>query len=72
MIGGLSWAGELGANPMSPDSVKKLMKYFEMPDQQSWRVPCLRELMDVKSGTGLIANFSTDEITYMINFLCSS
>ena len=63
---------ELGENQMSPSSVKKLLRYFEIPDQQSWRVPCIRELIDVKSGTSIIDNFSTDEITYMINFLCSS
>ena len=63
---------ELGANQMNPYSVKKLLKYFDMPAQQSWRAPCLSELMDVKSGTGKIENFSTDDISYMINFLCSS
>ena len=63
---------ELGTNQVNPSTVKKLMNYFEMPAEQSWRAPCLRELMDVKFGTGTIENFSTDEINYMINFLCSS
>ena len=63
---------ELGENQMNPSYVKKLMKHFEVPAQQRWRTPCLRELIDVKNWTGMIENFSTDDQfpLFILDLLC--
>ena len=64
-------AAELGipAAGLTPSIVKSKMKYFEVPDDQTWRVPILRELLDAKL---CVPGFTEQEITTMKNFLCTS
>ena len=54
---------------LTPSIVKSKMKYFEVPDDQTWRVPILRELLD---GKLCVPGFTESELTTMKNFLCTS
>ena len=67
-----SLQGELGVDELTPPYVKKHLRYFEAPPQHIWSAPCLKELLDVKSGKGTLKGFSNDDVNKLINFLCSS
>ena len=54
---------------LTPGIVKNDMKYFSVPDEQAWRIPMLRELVN---GKFCVPGFSESELTLMKNYLCSS
>ena len=51
--------------------VKENMTFFPVPDEQSWKIPILKELLDIRAQNLYIADFNDEEITNMINELCS-
>ena len=64
-------AAEVGAPVvgLTPGMVKDKMKYLRVPDDEAWRVPVLKELMD---GQLSVPGFSEAELDYMKNYLCTS
>ena len=54
---------------LTPSIVKTKMKYFQVPDEQKWRIPILRELMD---GKITVPGFTEEELNTMKNYLCTS
>ena len=54
---------------LTPGMVKDKMKYLRVPDDEAWRVPVLKELMD---GQLSVPGFSEAELDYMKNYLCTS
>jgi hypothetical protein len=54
---------------LTPSLVKTKMKYFPVPEDQTWRLPILRELMDRKLS---VPGFTESEIDTMKNYLCTS
>ena len=61
-----------GEDYPSKNVVKKKMKYFPIPEDQMWRIPLLRELVECKNGSKELMNFSKVEIEEMLNFACTS
>ena len=61
-------AGTLAAG-LTPSIVKSKMKYFKVPEDQAWRIPILKELMD---GKLCVPGFTELELSTMKNFLCIS
>ena len=49
--------------------VRKEMKYFQVPEEKSWRVPVLLETMKRQF---IIPGFTEDEINTMKEFICTS
>ena len=49
--------------------VKSKMKYYQVPEDQKWRVPILKELMNDKL---TIPGFTESELNTIKNHLCTS
>jgi hypothetical protein len=54
---------------LSPSVIKSRMKYFRVREDQGWRIPLLKELVNVKME---IPGFSDSELRTMKNYLCTT
>ena len=63
---------ELGNANISSSLVKRKLKYFPVPVDEEWRIPYLRELLDVRSGKMSMSNIEGSDVTNMINQLCTN
>ena len=57
---------------LTTDLVKLNMKYFPVPVDQTWRLPFLEELLSARQDSCTIDNFDNNEISQMINHLCTT
>ena len=57
---------------LSPSSVKKSMEYFCVPAGQDWRVDMVLELLNLREGSLEIDDLESDEVTTLINYLCTT
>ena len=48
------------------------MRYKTFLDEDLWRIGIVKELLDVKSGVTVIPDFAHEEITSMIDWICTS
>ena len=62
----------LPSDCLSPNNIKKHVKYFPVPDTESWRIAFVKELIEVRSGLTTIGNFEDMEIQKMIDILCTT
>ena len=62
----------VGVPSLNTTTVQKLVKYFDVPGDQLWRVPLLRELMEARAKKCSIENLTTEEIAHMIEDICTS
>ena len=54
---------------LTPGLIKKKMKYFAVPGQETWRVGCLEELL----GSHLeVPGFTDEETEVMVSYLCKT
>ena len=60
---------ELSSNFVNAVVVKKQMKYFPVPDEETWRIPIIKELLEIKSGKANISNFAEEDISDVIRRL---
>ena len=67
-------AAECGVNilALTPTIVNRLLRYFPIPDDEQWRVPLLMELLDVRSNQCSIENLTSDQISLIIDNICTS
>ena len=52
--------------------VKSEMSYFDCPDDQVWRIPLLRNLIDIKIEEMFLDNFENKEIDNIILNVCTT
>lgn len=57
---------------LSPSLVLSSLAYFPVPNDQQWRIPLLFELLDVRSNSSSIENLTSDQISLLIDFICTS
>ena len=50
--------------------VKRKMRYFEIPEQDCWRVPMVKELIGIRNGELTVPGFSTEECNDILSQLC--
>ena len=50
----------------------KEMKYMTAPLEEQWRLPFLRELLEIRSGQSELPGTDNDELKLMIAHICSS
>ena len=62
---------ELGGGLLTPANIKRNLKYFQVPDDQQWRVSAVSELMEVRSGSTEIGGLSATEVEDYIELICS-
>ena len=48
------------------------MSYFDCPDDQAWRIPLLRNLIDIKIEEMFLDNFENKEIDNIILNVCTT
>ena len=48
------------------------MSYFDCPDDQVWRIPLLRNLIDIKIEEMFLDNFENKEIDNIILNVCTT
>ena len=61
----------LNENPkLRPALVKKSLKYREIKEDEQWRIPVLKELIETRDGEQVIPGFTNNEINEMLDFLC--
>ena len=55
---------------LTPSLVKKSLKYKEIKEDEQWRIPVLKELIETRDGEQVIPGFTNNEINEMLDFLC--
>ena len=56
---------------LDSSEVKENFKYKAVPDDQVWRIPIVKELIEVKAGNAVIEGFTNEEILAMLEHVCS-
>lgn len=56
---------------LSKHNVKQNLTFSKIPDDQTWKVPLICELIDIKSNLISVDNFDYQELNEMIIFLCT-
>jgi len=47
------------------------MKYFDIPEENRWRIEFVKEILNLKIDQLQIEGFHDDELNEIINFLCT-
>jgi hypothetical protein len=63
---------ELAGHDLTCNNVKGYMQYFPVPEQEKWRLDFLEELMEADAKTITIENMNAEDITSMIDMLCTT
>ena len=63
---------KLEVDALSSSLVKRKMAYFSVPTEQAWRSDILLELLDARLGKTSIEQFSKQDLTMMIDHLCTT
>ena len=63
---------ELSSNAVTAVDVKKQMEYFPVPEDETWRIPIIKELLEIKSGNAKISNFAEEDVSDLLNILCTT
>ena len=58
--------------PAKKNIVKKVLKYFPVPEEEAWRPPLLSDLLQIRDNISTLPGFSLDEVDEMLKFVCSS
>ena len=60
----------------SVEDVKKVdidqIDYFPLDENETWKVGCIKEILETREGALEIQRFNPDELENMLNFLCTS
>ena len=57
---------------LSPQLVKTDMRYFELPENQSWRLPVIFDLLQARNNNAEITGFSKQEVEDLLRYTCTS
>jgi hypothetical protein len=63
---------ELAGNDLTCNNVKSYMQYIPVPEQEKWRLDFFEELMEADAKTITIENMNAEDITSMIDMLCTT
>ena len=48
------------------------ISFYKLPDNESWRVPLAREIINIKSGKMMVENFENKEFDAMLRTVCTN
>ena len=57
---------------LNSNTVKKKMKYHDIPDEEHWRVSSATELIKIRDKKLEVTGFTQEEIKEMLDYICSS
>ena len=61
-----------GLGQLNAQLVKKNLLYFMVPDGEQWRIPLIKELLQLRQGHLVVDNLDSKEIGDIIDHLCTS
>ena len=56
---------------LTTQTVKNMVKYFEIPDSEEWRIDMMTELLQLRRDSLTIPGFSQEEIQCLLDFVCT-
>ena len=57
---------------ITPYIVEQNLIYFPVPEQETWRIPAINELLSIKAKTRTLEGFTPKEVDHMLFICCSS
>ena len=63
--------GKASAEDLVPADCDSI-KYFEMKQEDYWKLDMVREITDIKFGEAFIEGFSRDELKVILQNVCTS
>ena len=63
--------GKMDIGDICPED-HSLVKYNEIPEEQTWRVGVIKELVDVNWGESVVDGFSREELNFILGYACAS
>ena len=57
---------------LTPNCIKKTLLYFPIPEDQEWRRQSVIELLQLRDKNLSLPGFTPQEVTTMLNFVCTS
>ena len=57
---------------LSPQLVKTDMKYFELPENESWRLPLIFDLLEARRNLTEITGFNVQEVEDLLKHVCTT
>ena len=48
------------------------MRYFELPENETWRLPVIRDLLQARKNEVEITGFNVQEVEDLLRFACTS
>ena len=64
--------GQSNLENLSANLVKKSCRYRQVPEEESWRLPLITDLLSVRRGHLRLEKFLVEEIEDMIHHICTS
>ena len=59
-------------NLIDPSTVKKNLVYLKIPTEEERRIDLMHNLIHTKIGKFSLENFEDEELSHMLNFVCTS
>ena len=63
--------GETNVMNLQTNDIKRLT-YVEVPKNENWRVPLLKELLEIRQDPDMLEGFSSEEIDLLIHYTCTT
>ena len=63
---------EVQESEITAKKIKSSLRYFPVPDQESWRLDFLEELVEAKAGKIPVENMTAEDVNLMIDMLCTT
>ena len=57
---------------LSPSIVKKMCPYFSVPELEKWRIPIVKELLNIQEDLLALENITKEEISELLEYLCTT
>ena len=48
------------------------LKYFEIPDHETWRANLLKEIVNMKNDVNEVNGIAMEELDQIMNYICTS
>ena len=48
------------------------LEYFNQADENKWKIPMIKEIVDIKHGDLKVLGIDSDELNNMLDYLCTS
>ena len=57
---------------LSCNLIKKYHKYSKVPEEEVWRLECLKDLLDANGSSNPVENFTENDVKQLVSALCTA